>query len=688
MADNEIKAQIDKLRKTRPARAVEVLYGDPITGESRDRRGLLVDALSMLRDDLKEEARLLEQAKIKGGTTIMRDRLAVAGWLELFVLQLGRESEVESTSKTVTGQLLEEWRGARVELAAIEASEHPDLIDKHGRVWVFWTGGGDAPLYRHDKGLAKPATMVMGEDTGLPKAILADNPNYRLCSICTAEWPTPTLWTQEELRPPLGDFPNERLSPSIELGEHRPSERGSDAAVLPGPGGRCAVGNVHDGSTLKCPCGLDRTTSVELASAAVFPPSPEKVADGKAITDYLSGVSDQLDAAVFDTLPHGISLAGAAINGSDEIPGAREFVDSLPSASMTIVADAAAYIGDAPAQAEQAAHDTIDRELAHVTADPFALPADPFAPIPVQTYAPRTPPGGRALTTLDLLTPIDAALLPAHVSFSQLNTVADCGVKYRLQRVEQVPQVPQWANVGGTTFHKCVETIERYGMQEKLTDAATIVNLWLVELEAQIVVAEGDGGMTRDQFRASGQGRENYDWWRVEGALMLQRYVDWRRSEHGASQQLLLGPGGAPMLEWEITYDVDGVPFKTILDSVWTDATQGLVQGRTAIIRDWKTGSMTPDDRQLCTQAWGLRKAGWQGEILVQFFDARKGTFSEPFDPFARMTWDDVRYFVLSGDAERKLPIPSARPSDFCGGCPVAYACPIMGQRRTAKVAK
>jgi hypothetical protein len=121
---------------------------------------------------------------------------------------------------------------------------------------------------------------------------------------------------------------------------------------------------------------------------------------------------------------------------------------------------------------------------------------------------------------------------------------------------------------------------------------------------------------------------------------------------------------------------------------VWTDATQGLVQGRTAIIRDWKTGSMTPDDRQLCTQAWGLRKAGWQGEILVQFFDARKGTFSEPFDPIERITWDDVRYFVLSGDAQRRLPIPSARPSDFCGGCPVAYACPIMAQHKSAKVAK
>lgn len=533
MADNEIKAQIDKLRKTRPARFIDATMSLGLTVD----RDLLVSGLSFLCDDLKEEARLLEVSKTQGRMTIMKDRNAVAGWLELFVLQLGRE--------------------------------------------------GDAPA---------PTT------------------------------------------------PSERLSPSPELGEHRPSEFGEDWATNPGPGGRCAVGNVHDEGTLKCPCGLDRTASVDLASAAVFPPSPEKVADGKAITDYLSGISDQLDATVF----------------GKENP-------------FAIVDDAAAYIGDALAPAEQAAHDTIDRELAHVTADPIV---DPFAPIPVQTYAPRTPPGGRQVTALDLLTPIDAALLPAHVSFSQLSTVADCGVKFRLQRVEQLPQVPQWANVGGTTFHASVEDYEHGGRDE-----------WGTYLDRQIVSAENVSGMTRDAFRASQQGKENYDWWRVEGALMLQRYVAWRQGA-GAGQQVLQGPNVAPMLEWETTYDVDGVPFKTILDSVWTDATQGLVQGRTAIIRDWKTGSMTPDDRQLCTQAWGLRKAGWQGEILVQFFDARKGVFSEPFDPFERMTWDDVRYFVLSGDAERRLPIPSARPSDFCGGCPVAYACPIMGQRRAAKVAK
>jgi hypothetical protein len=557
MADNEIKAQIDKLRKTRPARFIDATMSLGLTVD----RDLLVSGLSFLCDDLKEEARLLEVSKTQGRMTIMKDRNAVAGWLELFVLQLGRE--------------------------------------------------GDAPA---------PTT------------------------------------------------PSERLSPSPELGEHRPSEFGEDWATNPGPGGRCAVGNVHDESTLKCPCGYDRT---------------------KSVTDYLSGASDTLPTDNTDAMAeaHRVTLARMEASGVF---------------SPSVIADAAAYIGDTLIEqivgtgagqasngitsalglngAEQAAHDTIDRELNHVTAD--ALP-DPFAPIPAPTYGPKVPPGGRQVTALDLLTPMDASLIPAHVSFSQLTTVADCGVKFRLQRVEQLPQVPQWANVGGKAFHAAVEAYEALGAPSPI-DPGSVELLWLKLFNLEIEDTENVSGMARSEFRASQQGKENYDWWRVEGALMLQRYVDWRQGD-GAGQQVLQGPSGAPMLEWETRYAVDHVPFKTILDSVWTD---GHSERPTAIIRDWKTGSLTPDDRQLCTQAWGLRMAGWTGPVLVQFFDARKGAFSEPFDPFERMTWDDVRYFVLSGDAERRLPIPSARPSDFCGGCPVAYACPIMAQRKAPKVAK
>lgn len=588
MAEKEIVAQINKLRTTRPERVLDAMGGaySAVAGmvlTATMLRDDLTNALTFLRDDLKVEARLVGEAKIKGGTTIQRDRLAVAGWLELFILQLSR----------------------------IEESAAP------------------APV--------------------------------------------------------------EVLSPSAELTEHRPSQFGTEAATQPGPGGRCAVGNVHDEHTLKCACGYPTRGADAL--------KPSELSGDQLLT-----LLDPMSPAMVTRANTGEIEAFLAADLPGAAPDARERIDALPAGALpagtlqfpTGEADAlldsfSALRGGIqfPAQVsavverigtaligEQAAHAAIDKEYAHVT-------ADPFAPIPRAVWAPTAPPGARKLSSVDLLTPVDPTSLPAHLSFSQVTTVADCGAKYRMQRVDKVPQVPQWANIGGKAFHACVEWIEL----NKETADVDSKGVWALVLEHEIIDAENASGMVRQQFRPSNKGKEGYDWWRVEGALMLQRYVDWRNQVE--EDTLLTGPDGRSMLEWETTYDVEGVPFKTILDSVWTlRGDHPVVRDRTAIIKDWKTGSLTPDDRQLCTQAWGLRKAGWQGPILVQFFDARKGVMSEPFDPFERMNWDDVRYFVLGGDADRRRPILSARPSDFCGGCPVAYACPIMGQRKAPKATR
>jgi hypothetical protein len=645
MADKEITAQIDKLRKTRPARAVEAMAGNYSAAAEQlpMLRDDLISTLSMLRDDLKEECRLLEHAKIKGGVTLIKDRTAVAGWLELFIIQLGREAERDPTGLTV------------------------------------------------------PCDGSCGN---------ADPHNAHLAPGA------------------LG-----RLSPSPKLGEHRPSERGTEDASLPGPGGRCAVGNVHDEYTLKCPCGFNaeglgthEVRAVDMpreggtvhldppvvGPATIFvrvPDAPDRLVEldaGDTMTT-LTNSAEMISASA--GMNQASSVADYLSGASDDIPGSA--AQSCPDCDLDThlcqgcgapvwhgmyaclecaAQNSAAYLADAIEPLQQEVHNAIDRELPHVTADPIV---DPFAPIPrVNLGTPAVPPAGHEVTTADLLTPVDASLLPAHLSFSQVTTVTDCGAKYRFQRVEQLPQVPQWANVGGKAFHACVEHVETDGAVLLTDRTLSPAGVWETFLDREIVATEQASGMVRDQFRASQQGRENYDWWRVEGAAMLRRYVDWRQEVGGVPQQVLIGPSGAPMLEWETTYDVDGVPFKTILDSVWIDssgADHPLVKDRTAIIRDWKTGAGVPDDRQLCTQAWGLRMAGWQGSILAQFFDARKGTFTEPFDPFERMSWDDVRYFVLSGYASTRQPILPARPSDFCGGCSVAYACPIMRQRRAAK---
>lgn len=89
-------------------------------------------------------------------------------------------------SANAVGRLIAEWQAARAALAELERSEHPDVTDRHGRIWT-WRGGD---LYTHDNTLAAPLDFVTSPTLGLPKPQCAENPNYaRLCSVCRQDWP-------------------------------------------------------------------------------------------------------------------------------------------------------------------------------------------------------------------------------------------------------------------------------------------------------------------------------------------------------------------------------------------------------------------------------------------------------------------------------------------------------------------
>lgn len=74
-------------------------------------------------------------------------------------------------------RLIDAWKTARAELAAIKCAEHSDIIDKFGRVWAWKS----KDLYVHC-GCAAPAYMI--DSFALPKQSVLDNSNYDLCDVC------------------------------------------------------------------------------------------------------------------------------------------------------------------------------------------------------------------------------------------------------------------------------------------------------------------------------------------------------------------------------------------------------------------------------------------------------------------------------------------------------------------------
>lgn len=292
------------------------------------------------------------------------------------------------------------------------------------------------------------------------------------------------------------------------------------------------------------------------------------------------------------------------------------------------------------------------------------------------------PPGGRKLTYADLLQPVPAAILPPHLSHSQGNTIGDCAAKYRMQRVEQLPQIPQWANIGGTATHACYEAIERMMIANPALslDGIDVELVWKHHFDATIAAVAATSTVPRSVWRSSRKGAEGEAWWWVNGPKFLRAYLDARPSD------VTWAPVGEPAIELDRTVDVHTpygpIPFNAKIDRVTISE-----DGRTLTIRDYKTSYERPTDTtQLGDYAWvlafadpGMMAAGIK--ILGSYFDARRGTWTEPVAVLDVHPFEAFQYRVTTAHAQKRAlttgPTP-ARPSSFCGGCSVRYACPVM----------
>jgi hypothetical protein len=56
---------------------------------------------------------------------------------------------------------------------------------------------------------------------------------------------------------------------------------------------------------------------------------------------------------------------------------------------------------------------------------------------------------------------------PAHLSYSQFTSWLECGEKYRLTRIEQIPEDPAWWFMGGTSLHAAADSIDHQLLKEQ-----------------------------------------------------------------------------------------------------------------------------------------------------------------------------------------------------------------------------
>lgn len=430
----------------------------------------------------------------------------------------------------------------------------------------------------------------------------------------------------------------------------------------------------------------------------------------------LDRLSQLPDATSPDSSPAvGVPLDEAIAGQGDTLAYLRGDTDTLPTDLKPSPEEASVQMSDINEEARQMTQTfPIDpNAMTGIVNGPLgALPEGDFTePVSVRAlmrtgYVPVQLAGQTLPTFASLLTPPPASIVPDHWSWSQLESSEGCGLRYRLGRVEGYTQIPQWANIGGDAFHMATAGIDRTQQQTGApypSNETVIASIWEASFNQAIADVASTSPVPISEWRAANGGKENQDWWRVEGEAMLQRWCEERaKLAAGASpRKLALLPHSngsehaatddrnhAYAVEWPFTITVPGplgeLTYTNIVDRVWECA------DGTLLVEDLKTGSRIPKDTgQLGTYAWGvasliprngLNRDGANPRIMGAFYNARKGLWTPAVDLLAAHPWDEFVYRLHTAEAKRRAGLYSPHVTDLCSACSVRYACPLMNR--------
>lgn len=279
--------------------------------------------------------------------------------------------------------------------------------------------------------------------------------------------------------------------------------------------------------------------------------------------------------------------------------------------------------------------------------------------------------------------PMTWQAVPAHASVSQVQLIAECGLKYWLRYRRGATERPSWAMVGGWALHACIEEIESLGIQIYGPDL--IKDMWRSRLEAAIM-----GTITAnplwpvETWHASKSGKEDRAWWDADGPEMVHRYLEWRAKWVAQGWELLRDAQG-PIIEREFLIFLGGKPVKGFIDQAWYHP-----QRQQVAVIDAKSGSSAPPDYfQLAVYALAvaqmraaIEQLGVTGHptYVGGYWDARKGTLGplvklEERHPRAEL---EHRFATFNTMNSAGLYMPNTNSAyGGCNSCSLKRSCPI-----------
>lgn len=263
-------------------------------------------------------------------------------------------------------------------------------------------------------------------------------------------------------------------------------------------------------------------------------------------------------------------------------------------------------------------------------------------------------------------------MTPDYLSHSQVSTWLTCGEKYRLERIERVPQDNAWFFTGGTAVHTATEMFDRQvcaggSADEALPEAIRAFHNTVDEaVQAGGQVWLSGGRVTKDFPNG-----EDESWWRANGPNMVESYAAWR----AAHPHLIVWDAApnTPAIELAVRANISDVPFTGFVDRVMVDTSTGEL-----IVVDIKAGQPPKSDLQLALYRLMLAETLGTAVDSGAYYMARKGAFDQVVD-LRRWTPDMLARIVR--DVYRGIGADLFIPqvSALCKSCTVRTHCTVQG---------
>lgn len=268
--------------------------------------------------------------------------------------------------------------------------------------------------------------------------------------------------------------------------------------------------------------------------------------------------------------------------------------------------------------------------------------------------------------------------LPGRLSYSSLNSYAECGLRWKLERGYGLNTATWFATVAGSAIHEITEYIDlkEIGVFDgAIPSFAEVFDRRLaVEAERGIEVKPSGRKLTK-VGPTGGPNKKDHAWWLEYGPGMVQNWVDWKATRGWTLAVLPEGPG----VEVRIEQQIGGRDHLGFIDRVF------ITEDGEIVLVDLKSGQQPASTLQLGVYRVGFyRQTGLMADWGAYWM---AGTGELPYiADLARYTEDyiDAQYEMAWRGIEAGVFLPNV--TSMCKGCGVRDFCAAVGGEKAGSV--